>query len=91
MSNKKAKRRCEGVKAGIWRGLLTIVMLFCCIGCATVWSHPTKGETEFYEDKSNCAALAGQAAGHYDPYAIIWRGVYRDCMRGKGWILIPKR
>ena len=77
------------MKSPIWQVLLITVILFCCIGCATVWSHPTKGETEFYEDSSFCAAQAGQAAGPHDLYGISWRRFYGYCMRGKGWI--PQR
>lgn len=62
--------------------LLVLVMLS---GCATTWHHPTKTRREFYQDKSKCAAQAGQAAGPNDPYAIVWSDVFRSCMYGEGW------
>jgi hypothetical protein len=67
-----------------------ILLSFLCLalgiqGCATVYNHPTKGQTEFYADSSSCEATAGQAAGPYDTYGIIRKRVYRECMQGKGW------
>lgn len=43
-------------------------------GCATpIWHHPTKGTQEFYQDNSQCMAMAGsghsnQAADANDPF-----------------------
>jgi hypothetical protein len=53
--------------------------------CTRHYSHGTKGPTEFYADSSSCAGLAGQAAGHYDPYAVVRSRVYEECLFGKGW------
>lgn len=70
--------RCLGVVGlGV---LLTLLQ-----GCATIWNHPTKGQTEFYADSSACEAQGGQATGGNDPYGIIRQRVYGNCMRGKGW------
>jgi hypothetical protein len=55
-------------------------------GCATIWTHPTKGNQGFYADSAACEATAGQAATANDPFGIVRRRVYNHCMLGKGWM-----
>lgn len=53
-------------------------------GCAT-WTHPTKGETEYYHDESICRARAEGASATGGQMA--WSRVYEGCMKGYGWQL----
>jgi hypothetical protein len=69
----------------MWRNLLLLGACCAQIGCATVYAHPTKGQTQFYADSSSCEARAGQAAGPHDAYGIIRQRVYKQCMMGEGW------
>ena len=43
--------------------LCTLVFLFLLGGCATTYTHPTKGTQEFELDRQECEAMARKALG----------------------------
>ena len=51
----------------ITRGLLRLAMLLMLVaGCGgTVWTHPTKGPTDFQRDAYECEQVATQAAANW--------------------------
>lgn len=65
------------------RRVAWLLALFCS-GCGS-WQHPHKSDQTLARDKADCAAKAGQAAGPNDPYALIFRSVFENCMAGEGW------
>ena len=75
---------------------ITIVLSVLFIsGCAAKWHKSGSTTTEFYSDRSQCNVMAYRTvpepvsdknnpmAGFYA--SMTRQGMYKDCMRGKGW------
>lgn len=66
--------------------VLAVLLLSAC--ASRRWKNTSKSQREFYRDKAKCSAEAGQAAGNYDPYGIVWDDTFSSCMYGEGWTLV---
>lgn len=65
---------------------IAALALLLAIGCAKTWHHSTKGERDFYRDKTRCQVVANQATtGTRDPYGFAAQRVFNECMYGEGW------
>ena len=65
------------------RNLSYVVVVWLMIGlfgCAP-WVHPYKTQNEFYTDKAECSAMAGQARGS----DFVWSLTFNSCMKGRGY------
>ena len=63
------------------------------LGCATIYTHPTKNAQDFERDKYECELIAKQTVGDmgYGHNPLIEAGEIKRCLKFKyGWTPIKK-
>ena len=71
---------------------IALAALLSCWGCPRmIWVHRDKTVQQFYHDRGQCMAQAGQATTGLRFTRDVREQVFNDCMLGEGWVLKEER